>query len=65
MSKTVKVTYNANILETTIVVDGRDFDTSHINGKEVENWVYPFILFFSNWLTFQLCNGIIIHRKLI
>ena len=35
MSKTVKVTYNADTLETTIVVDGKNFDTSRITGKEM------------------------------
>lgn len=49
MSKTVKVTYNADTLETTIIVDGKDFDTSRINGKEIADWAYPFMVRKVRW----------------
>lgn len=49
MSKTVKVTYNADTLETTIVVDGKNFDTSRINGKEIADWAYPFMVRKVRW----------------
>lgn len=49
MSKTVKVTYNADTLETTIVVDGKEFDTSRINGKEIADWAYPFMVRKVRW----------------
>ena len=40
MAKTVKVTYNADTLETTILVDGKPFDTTKINGKEIADWIH-------------------------
>lgn len=49
MSKTVKVTYNADTLQTTITVDGQPFDTSRINGKEIEDWAYPFMMRKIKW----------------
>lgn len=49
MSKTVKVTYNADTLETTIVVDGKEFDTSRIIGKEIADWAYPFMIRRVRW----------------
>ena len=42
MSKIVKISYNADFLKTTITVDGKEFDTSRIDGREIEDWVYPF-----------------------
>lgn len=42
MSRTIKVTYNSDTLETTITVDGKPFDTSRINGKEIADWAYDF-----------------------
>lgn len=49
MVKTVKVLYNADTLETEITVDGRKFDTSRINGKEIEDWAYPFMIRKVRW----------------
>ncbi len=49
MSKTVKVTYNADTLQTTITVDGQPFDTSRINGKEIADWAYPFMMRKVKW----------------
>ncbi len=49
MAKTVKVTYNAETLETTILVDGKPFDTSRIDGKEIEDWAYPFMMRKVRW----------------
>lgn len=49
MSKTVKVTYNSNTLETVITVDGKEFDTSRINGREIADWAYPFMMRKVKW----------------
>lgn len=49
MSKVVKVTYNAETLLTEITVDGQSFDTSRINGKEIADWAYPFMLRKVRW----------------
>ncbi len=49
MNKTVKVTYNADTLQTTITVDGNPFDTSRISGKEIADWAYPFIMRKIKW----------------
>ena len=49
MSKIIKVTYNDDTLETTIIVDGKEFDTSRINGKEIADWAYPFMMRKVHW----------------
>lgn len=49
MKKTVKVTYNADTLQTEIIVDGQPFDTSRINGKEIADWAYPFMMRKVKW----------------
>lgn len=49
MKKTVKVTYNADTLQTEIIVDGQPFDTSRINGKEIADWAYPFMMRKIKW----------------
>ena len=49
MSKTVKVSYNADTLETTIIVDGKEFDTSRISGKEIADWAYPYMVRKVRW----------------
>ena len=41
MSKIVKVEYDATKPETKITADGKEFDTSRIRGKEIEDWAYP------------------------
>ena len=49
MSKTVKVIYDAEKLTTEITVDGQPFDTSRINGKEIADWAYPFMMRKVQW----------------
>lgn len=49
MAKTVKVVYDAGTLKTKITVDGKEFDTSRINGKEIEDWAYPFMMRKVKW----------------
>lgn len=49
MSKVVKVTYNSESLQTEILVDGQAFDTSRINGKEIADWAYPFMMRKVKW----------------
>ena len=49
MRKIVKVTYNSESLHTEIVVDGQAFDTSRINGKEIADWAYPFMMRKVKW----------------
>lgn len=49
MAKIVKVIYNSDTLETTISVDGKPFDTSRINGKEIADWAYPFMIRKVRW----------------
>lgn len=49
MAKTVKVTYNSDTLETVITVYGKPFDTSRIEGKEIADWAYPFMMRKVRW----------------
>ena len=49
MSKTVKVTYDSSSLQTAITVDGKPFDTSRIDGKEIADWAYPFMMRKVRW----------------
>lgn len=49
MSKIVKVEYDATKPETKITADGKEFDTSRIRGKEIEDWAYPFMLRKVTW----------------
>lgn len=49
MGRTVKVVYHADTLQTEITVDGEPFDTSRINGKEIEDWAYPFMMRKVKW----------------
>ncbi len=62
LNKTVKVTYNTQTLETTISIDGKSFDTSRINGREIADWAYPFMMRKVSWNGFyeemvQALNG--------
>ena len=45
----VTITYNENNLKTAITVNGQPFDTSRINGKEIADWVYPFMMRKVKW----------------
>ncbi len=49
MSKTVKVMYDSDTLKTSITVDGEKFDTSRIDGREIEDWAYPFMMRKVRW----------------
>lgn len=49
MGKTVKIKYDSNTFETRIMVGERIFDTSRINGKEISDWAYPFIVKNIRW----------------
>ncbi len=49
MSKIVKVEYDATKPETKITADGKEFDTSRIRGKEIEDWAYPFMVRKVTW----------------
>ena len=49
MSKIVKVEYDATKPETKITADGKEFDTSRIRGKEIEDWAYPFMIRKVKW----------------
>lgn len=46
---TVEVVYDDNTLETLISVNGKTFDTSRINGKEIADWAYPFMMRKVRW----------------
>lgn len=41
---TVVIEYDENSLATDITINGQPFDTSRINDKEIEDWVYPFMM---------------------
>lgn len=49
MNKIVKVVYDATKPETEITADGKEFDTSRIKGKEIEDWAYPFMVRKVTW----------------
>ena len=49
MSKKICVNYNADTLETQITIDDMPFDTSRINGKEIADWAYPFMVRKVRW----------------
>ena len=49
MPKTVKVVYDPDTLKTSITVDGEEFDTSRIDGREIEDWAYPFMMRKVRW----------------
>lgn len=49
MGKTVKIKYDSNTFETRIMFGERIFDTSRINGKEISDWAYPFIVKNIRW----------------
>lgn len=49
MSKLVKISYDSNSLKTQITMDDNVFDTSRIDGKEIADWVYPFLIKGIRW----------------
>lgn len=46
---TVEIEYDADALTTSITVNGEPFDTTRINGREIEDWVYPFMMRKIKW----------------
>lgn len=49
MIKKVKITYQADNQKTIITADGKNFDTSRIDGKSISDWAYPFIVKNIRW----------------
>ena len=49
MANKVEVIYDDKTLETLITVNGKSFDTSRINGKEIADWAYPFMMRKVRW----------------
>lgn len=45
----VVIEYDEDTLSTNITVNGVPFDTSRINGKEIDDWVYPFMMRKVKW----------------
>lgn len=45
----VDIEYDAGNLTTKITVNGQPFDTSRIDGKEIEDWIYPFMMRKVKW----------------
>ena len=43
------IVYDENSLTTDITVNGRTFDTSRINGREIADWIYPFMIRKVKW----------------
>ncbi len=49
MLKTVKITYDDTSKQTSISSGGDSFDVSRIQGKELMDWIYPFIVKGIRW----------------
>lgn len=45
----VVIEYDEKSLSTDITVNGEPFDTSRIKGREIEDWVYPFMMRKVKW----------------
>lgn len=52
MANIVKVTYDADKLNTTISLNEREFDTSRIKERKIEEWIYPFLIKGVRWKGF-------------
>ena len=48
-SNRVCVSYDDEKLTAGITVNGADFDTSRINGREIDDWAYPFMMRNIHW----------------
>jgi hypothetical protein len=49
MSSIVKIKYDSDTHTTTIASNDKVFDTTRINGKEIAEWVYPFMIKNVRW----------------
>ena len=49
MNKIIIVKYDSETLQTEIIIDGQEFDTSRINNKKIDVWAYPFVLRKVKW----------------
>lgn len=49
MSTKVKINYLSDTKKLKISVDDKEFDTSRINGKDISEWAYPFIIKNIHW----------------
>lgn len=45
----VKIMYDERSLKTIITIDDADFDTARIEGMEIEDWIYPFMIRKTKW----------------
>lgn len=45
----VVIIYDEKSLKTEITINGKSFDTSRIQGKEIADWVYPFMMRKIKW----------------
>ena len=45
----VVIAYDESTLKTEITINDNPFDTSRINGKEIEDWIYPFLIRKIKW----------------
>lgn len=46
---TVMIDYDESALQTIITINNQPFDTSRINGREIADWVYPFMMRKVKW----------------
>jgi len=46
---TVIIDYDESALQTIITINNQPFDTSRINGREIADWVYPFMMRKVKW----------------
>lgn len=52
MANIVKVEYDSESLVTKIIFNGEEFDTSRIENKKMEEWIYPFLIKGIRWKGF-------------
>lgn len=52
MANIVKVYYDSENLVTKIIFNGEEFDTSRIENKKIEEWIYPFLIKGIRWKGF-------------
>ena len=45
----INVNYDENALSTEITINDKPFDAARIQGKEIEDWVYPFTMRKTQW----------------
>ena len=49
MIKIVKITYDDTLKQVSITYDSKKFDTSRIEGRDIADWLYPFIVKNVRW----------------